>query len=332
MKKETQQFMRPNHTITGISRLPLFGITAFLSSTYSQASFISHGPHHITSLSNLSQGSFLTLSRTALKNKQNRPSNIEDDDFAFSSYMSEEAKVKGEQLARQFYQELEYRRHRSSEFEWNESEEETCFTRRNDQNNGSKNTKKRIIPTSRVFKNKTTSPVTPQRPALSIGSSILFPFPLFSFSQSPPPSPSAASAGLFSGGGGTVYSPGRSIRAQIDILETTPKNQDGNNRMREGWGGWNRINFGLVEQLDTVEQFGKLVVCSLILVLVFYLAVEVLGSTSDLLEVVMKENEISSIFLAGRDGADFASGASSAVAGSLVEVVTRSMEELLILI
>lgn len=47
----------------------------------------------------------------------------------------------------------------------------------------------------------------------------------FQISSPPTPRPST-SAGLFSGSGTTVYSSGRSIRAEIEILETTLKNND----------------------------------------------------------------------------------------------------------
>lgn len=135
----------------------------------------------------------------------------QDDDFAsFNDYQNEV----GADLAAQFYQELEYRDIAKGDTSEDTPQDERDTTnmrsiRRNE--NDSESTERRRIVSSQ---NKSTS-----------NESLLeFLFSLFA-SPSPP-----QSAGLFSGQGTTVYST-RSIQAEIQILESTIKNNEENEKL-----------------------------------------------------------------------------------------------------
>lgn len=123
-----------------------------------------------------------------------------DEDFAsFDSESGEDGG--GQQLASEFYQELEYRRRHG---------EETYTT-----TVASRNKPKQLFNT-----------------------------------RTPPAQKPAVSAGLFSGGGSTVYSSGRSIRAEIDILNRSMTEEA---KRREGR---NAIDLDLIpEQMESLLKF-----------------------------------------------------------------------------
>ncbi|KAL7533198.1 hypothetical protein ACHAXR_007192 [Thalassiosira sp. AJA248-18] len=215
--------------------------------------------------------------RTETKLKNRLDNNADDDDFAaFNDFQKED---EGQKLAKEFYQELEYRVS-SSEFDTNDNADESYIARNNrgdgkNTNAGeeSKNTIRTVTiraagsspsSSSRRFTNQpTTTKTTPQE------SSNRFPsFPFFSF-PAPAPRP-ATSAGLFSGSGTTVYSSGRSIRAEIEILESTLKNSESKNNNQ----GWDGIYVGSPEQL---EEILKLIAVSLIVASAAAIAIEASG-------------------------------------------------------
>lgn len=124
-----------------------------------------------------------------------------DDFSSFGDFGREEDDDDGTGLAREFYQELEVRSQPPREYEYDP---------------GDKSTQSKD-------KNKITSKESP-----------------FSrFFSSPTPRP-ATSAGLFTGSGTTVYSAGRSVRAEIEILETTLKNNDAREHQRREAEEWCR--------------------------------------------------------------------------------------------
>lgn len=143
-----------------------------------------------------------------------------DEDFASFGENAEEENG-GQQLANEFYQEIEYRRSHG---------EETYTT-------------KPIRATKPLF--------TTQLPA------------------SPKP---AGSAGLFSGGGSTVYSSGRSIRAEIDILNRSMAEDA---KRGDGWG-INGIDFDSISQ-EQVESLLRFVGASLVFLAISGVIIEVSG-------------------------------------------------------
>ena len=142
-----------------------------------------------------------------------------DEDFAsFNNEGGEEDG--GQQLASEFYQELEYRRRHGEE----------TYT-------GSK-----PKPKPKMFSTQTRPNTNSQKAAVS--------------------------AGLFSGGGSTVYSSGRSIRAEIDIL---------NRSMTEDAKGGEKWNVDFDLSLEQVENLLKILGSSLVFIVIAGVVFEVSG-------------------------------------------------------
>ena len=142
-----------------------------------------------------------------------------DEDFASFGENTEDNG--GQQLANEFYQEIEYRRSHG---------EETY----------------------------TTKPIRATKPL---------------FTTQIPASPKAAgSAGLFSGGGSTVYSSGRSIRAEIDILN---RGMAEDAKRGDGWGK-NGIDFDSISQ-EQLESLLRFVGASLVFLAISGVIIEVSG-------------------------------------------------------
>lgn len=217
---------------------------------------------------------------TKLKNKYD---NNSGDDFAmYDDFGQGNSEGDDGQLAKEFYQELEYRQSQQSDLK----DDETYTIRARDrsispQNNiidGSDNNTIRTVRiqaggntmnikpsttssgTRRTFTNQSTKASQSPSPAFPL-------FPFFSF-PSPAPRP-AASAGLFSGSGATVYSSGRSVRAEIEILETRMKNTEAQNN-----SSWDNVYVGSPEQMEEVL---RLVAVSLIVLSAAYVSVEAYG-------------------------------------------------------
>ena len=135
----------------------------------------------------------------------------DDDAAAFASFnnLDQGEDDDGRRLAREFYQELHIRQSRSPL---------TLSTDGNTFEGNSRNDLRQADKSSRASRNHPTTSPSSQEPS----SSPLLSFLSF-FSPAPRPSPSA---GLFTGSGTTVYSSGRSIRAEMEILETTIKRND----------------------------------------------------------------------------------------------------------
>ena len=144
-----------------------------------------------------------------------------DEDFASFGEIAEEENG-GQQLANEFYQEIEYRRSHG---------EETY----------------------------TTKPIRATKPL---------------FTTQLPASPKAAgSAGLFSGDGSTVYSSGRSIRAEIDILNRSMAEDA---KRGDGWGK-NGIDFDSSISQEQLESLLRFVGASLVFLAISGVIIEVSG-------------------------------------------------------
>ena len=143
-----------------------------------------------------------------------------DEDFASFGEISEEEN-EGQQLANEFYQEIEHRRSHG---------EETY----------------------------TTKPIRATKPL---------------FTQLPASPKPAGSAGLFSGGGSTVYSSGRSIRAEIDILNRSMAEDA---KRGDGWGK-NGIDFDSSISQEQLESLLRFVGASLVFLAISGVIIEVSG-------------------------------------------------------
>jgi hypothetical protein len=153
-----------------------------------------------------------------------------DDDFA--SLSNSEAEEEGLRLAREFYNELQVRgRGRSDiqslyDYDTDDDDDEIGVSSESgDEGANSGNTGSswmRRTSSSRTFVNNnqsapSSSSSSPRETSLEA---------LFSFFSSLDSSRRTTSAGLFSGSGISVYSPGRSLRAEIELLETIMNKND----------------------------------------------------------------------------------------------------------
>ena len=215
----------------------------------------------------------------------------QDDDFAsFNDHQNDQG---GADLAAQFYQELEYRDIAKGDSSEDISAENDTMIRRSigrKENDGASTERRRVVSSQ----NKSTSNET----------LLEFLFSLFA-SPSPP-----QSAGLFSGQGTTVYST-RSIKAEIQILESTIKNNEENEKLEM--------------DKEQLEVRVRTVLISLIILSAAYIALE----TGDLDSVGTLVNDISeglsSIMISESDA--LLGDAASDVATSLVDAV-KSIETL----
>lgn len=192
-----------------------------------------------------------------------------DDDF--SDYFHRGEEDEGRRLAMEFYHELRHR-HRGSDKPLHESGDENNDNdgggggTTHSKNNDAAGVRSRSSSVVQAFANR------PDTSSSSRGSSSS-PFSLFPLRSLFPPNVQrpATSAGLFSGSGTTVYSSGRSIRAEIEILETSFKNNDNDDD-----GDWRRwIYVGNAEHHDDAM---RLIVLSLIVLSTVYVAVEITGA------------------------------------------------------
>jgi hypothetical protein len=202
------------------------------------------------------------LDKTRLKNRNERNNEGAGDDFASFGNFDRGVEDEGRRLAREFYQELQFRQGN------NESLHESAQENGGDSGTGPNNTKDNPVrvraSTRRAFANQPTSSSLSSQVSSSLFS--MFPF----FSSAPR---QATSAGLFSGTGTTVYSSGRSIRAEIELLETTLKNNDAGNNDSGRRRDWTYYA-GTPEQLDDVL---RLIALSLVVLSAAYVAVEASG-------------------------------------------------------
>lgn len=149
-----------------------------------------------------------------------------DDDFA--SLSNSEAEEEGLRLAREFYKELQLRRQRERssdilpfyEYDNDDDDDENCgcTSKSNGEGTSIRNVGSSWIRrTSSVPSSSSSS--APRESSLEA---------LFSFFSSLDSSNTrrTTSAGLFSGSGISVYSPGRSLRAEIELLETIINQKD----------------------------------------------------------------------------------------------------------
>ena len=208
----------------------------------------------------------LRCDKTRLKNNE-----AEGDDFASFVNSDRGVEDEGRRLAREFYQELRDRQqgsnkplHESSARENNGGDSGITGPNNMKDNNP---VRVRASSSRRAFANQPTSSSS----SSSLSSSLFSMFPFLSSAPRP-----ATSAGLFSGTGTTVYSSGRSIRAEIELLETTLKNNDAG--MNDGGGGGRMRDWtyhaGTPEQVDDVL---RIIALSLVVLSAAYVAVEASG-------------------------------------------------------
>ena len=264
--------------------LLVFSIASILHHVRIVSSF-SINPIRANQLYALDSGSRAYRHTTKLKNDKL----YQDDDFAsFNDYQNEG----GADLAAQFYQELEYRDIAIDDASEDTSQDErdTTNMRSIKSNDGASTERRRIV--------------SSQKQSTSNESLLEFLFSLFA-SPSPP-----QSAGLFSGQGTTVYST-RSIKAEIQILESTIKNNEENEKLEM--------------DKEQLEVRVRTVLISLIVLSAAYIALE----TGDLDSVGTLMNDISeglsSIMISESDA--FIGDVASELATSLVDAV-KSIETL----
>lgn len=170
--------------------------------------------------------------RTGTKLRNNDDAMANDDDFASFNNLGRGESDEGRRLAREFYRELQSRKGRSpsSSGKVNNYEDiRTGLNSSNDYDSRAARLQASWKGGSMMHDKKgTLAKESSQSSQESLS-------PLLSFLSffSPTPRP-AASAGLFSGSGTTVYSSGRSIRAEIEILETTLKRNGDHQNKRKG--------------------------------------------------------------------------------------------------
>ncbi len=225
----------------------------------------------------------LPLTGTTLRNKKYDYNAINDaDDFASFNNLGRGEDDDGRRLAREFYQELHNRQsllQKSSSgngrrFEdvhrWGEDsnkfygESQAGKIKASERGNSKLHDRRRR-----------TDPTV--SPSSQDSSSPLFSFLAF-FSMAPPrPSPSA---GLFSGSGITVYSSGRSVRAEIAILEATLKRND--DQQSKKFAGI----LGVIKSGDAPQQSDevfRIAVAILIVLSTAYIVFAIAGMTEALI-------------------------------------------------
>lgn len=150
-----------------------------------------------------------------------------------------------------------------------------------------------------------------------------------------PPPPPSSSAGLFSGRGQTAYSSGRSLRAELQLLEPS---QDNGARII-GWDGLYMDNY-LGGNTDQLDQIVKAAAGTLIVISVAYLVMEMTGGLTLIFpwEDAMSEG-LSTTLIVLSDGANHVGSVvvgdaawlmeeSRALVGVMGDALVHSMEEL----
>ncbi len=198
---------------------------------------------------------------------------ISDEDFA--SFNTEYEGDDGQQLASEFYQELEYRRKHG---------EETYTV--------SEPKQQRKLFSTKTRQNAATTQKT------------------------------AVSAGLFSGGGSTVYSSGRSIRAEIDILNRSMAEES---KGREKW----YVDFDVTP--EQMENLLKILGSSLVVVAIAGIVFEISGGGISTITLIndAAQDGISSLMIGVGNGdvfmgeeAAWLMKESSTLAASIVDAVS----------
>ncbi|KAL3811484.1 hypothetical protein ACHAXA_010736 [Cyclostephanos tholiformis] len=197
-------------------------------------------------------------------------------DFASLDDYFQRGEDEGRRLAMEFYLELRHRREDGDEplrgYEDEINDEDSAGTGstypKNDHDAGGVRSSSSV---RRAFANRPAKSSSSSSSSSSRESSSS-PFTLFhllSLFPANAPRP-ATSAGLFSGTGTTVYSSGRSLRAEIELLETSfEKNNDNDIDLRR----WMHVGT-TTEQLDDAL---RLVALSLIMLSTVYVAIETSG-------------------------------------------------------
>lgn len=266
--------------------LLVFSIASILHHVRIVSSF-SIKPIRANQLYALESGSRAYRHTTKLKNDKL----YQDDDFAsFNDYQNEE----GADLAAQFYQELEYRDITNDDT----SKDISAEVERDTAN--MRSIRRNASDSASIERRRISS----QNKSTSNESLLEFLFSLFAPSQPP------QSAGLFSGQGTTVYST-RSIKAEIQILESTIKNNEENEKLEM--------------DKEQLEVRVRSVLISLIVLSAAYIALE----TGDLDSVGTLMNDISeslsSIMIS--EGEPLLGDVASELATSLVDAA-KSIETL----
>lgn len=230
----------------------------------------------------------MPLTGTRLLNK--RESNASDDDaddFAsLFNNLDQGEDDDGRRLAREFYQELHIRQYRSPSTSPRDENNLDDIRRREDSINyygeiqaNRINASGKDEPKSHDRRRMNTTNQPTASPSSQESSSPLLALLSF-FSPAPRPAPSA---GLFSGSGTTVYSSGRSIRAEIELLETTIKrngNQQSNSNKWPGLlGGIQQPHANTPQQSDEVF---RIAVALLIVLSAAYIVITIGGITESI--------------------------------------------------
>ncbi len=196
-----------------------------------------------------------------------------DEDFASYEY---EGGDDGQQLASEFYQELEYRRKHGEE----------TYTVRSEPKQQ-----------RQLFSKTRQNAAATQKTAVS--------------------------AGLFSGGGSTVYSSGRSIRAEIDILNRSMA-EDSKRREK-----WYYVDFDLSP--EQMENLMKILGSSLVIIAIAGIVFEVSGGGASAITLIndATQDGISSLMIGIGNGEVFMGEEaawlmkeSSTIAASIVDAVS----------
>ena len=261
---------------------------------------------------------------TPLKNK---PSHSEYNDFA--SYDTTGQEEEAQQLAKEFYKELEHRQAtKSLNIVSKLDDRDQVYDVLRSKPSSSDSGGSKIIFSS--------PPTTIKSPSPNFG---FFP----SFFHPPPPPP--ASAGLFSGRGHTAYSSGRSIRAEMQLLDSS-LTKGGGTQSIVGWNGVVHSN-----PTDQFEQLVKLAAGTLIVLSATYLAIQLSGDLAivfpwekavfdPMVDGIVKDG-LSRVLVVLGDGVEHVGsvivgdaawfvGESSALVGSVGQAVARSMEGLVL--
>ncbi|KAL7522197.1 hypothetical protein ACHAWX_006885 [Stephanocyclus meneghinianus] len=262
---------------------------------------------------------------TLLKNK---PSHSEYSDFA--SYDTTCQEEEAQKLAKEFYKELENRQATKSlniisKLDDRDQMYDVLRSRPSSSDSGGS----KIIFSSPSTTIKSSSPN----------------FGFFPSFFHPPPPPTPASAGLFSGRGHTAYSSGRSIRAEMQLLDSSLTKRGGTQSIV----GWNDVVQS--SRTDQFEQLVKLAAGTLIVLSATYLAIHLSGELAivfpweeavfdPMVDGIVKDG-LSRVLVVLGDGVEHVGsvivgdatwfvGESSAFVGSVGQAVARSMEELVL--
>ncbi len=229
----------------------------------------------------------LPFTGTKLLNKHETNDSDDADDFAsLFNILDQGEDDEGRRLAREFYQELHIRQNRSPSSSSRDGNKLEDIRRGEDSINyygesqaGRINASGKDEAKSRDRRRMNTANQPTASPYSQESSSPLLALLSF-FSPAPRPAPSA---GLFSGSGTTVYSSGRSIRAEIELLETTIKRNGDQQSTSNKWPG---LLGGIQQQQSDTPQLSdevfRIAVALLIVLSAAHIVITIGGITESI--------------------------------------------------